>query len=872
LHLEDLGAVFVSAQTDEVKVFQDGVETVSLDLFREPDANAIQTARRVRRMVKELNQRGDFGLKVAVDRSLEVEAAITEVVRTALIGMVLAMIILFIFLRNIWATIIAGLAIPLSIMATFTLMHLQSLSLNIMTLGGLALGAGMLVDNGIVVIENIFRHRQKGVGSGEAAELGVREVGLAITAATLTTIVVFVPLVYVHGIAGILFKDQALTVVYSLLISLVVALVLIPMLTARVVSSRLAVPGRINHAYGRFLRLSMKLRWLLFALFLAIMGITAKKASEIPTRFFPESVAGRFSLLMEMPLGTPLERTEAAAIAMQEPLLKLRYRDPDLAPLLHSFEAWKISGNSRRFLAEIMKRTVALEEKNPTHYVINKIKALLFPEKGEKEIKRLLEMEELEQQREEIAKALSTFLEPFVVIESVITTVGVESGSVSAAGEKIFGPHTARMEVVINPDVLREIEGKDLIRLLRQRASIIPGFKCNFESRNEYLQELLGKERGDVSIEVHAETLKDLRKSSAMVEKSLEGVPGLINVRSNLVLGDEAYLLKPDRDALVRGEFQITDLTSQITAYLQGDRSDQVKLEQGEMGIMLRSPRAEREGLGGLMNLTIVSQKGQREKLENLVVLERQKGIREIMRINQEKTLLVMADMQAASYSELMAKIPPLLDKLKWLPGTYWNPSGEEVKRRESFEKLLFALALAIILVYMVIASILESLIHPLTITISVPFAATGVVAAFLLTGISLNLMGYIGVVMLTGIVVNNAIVLLDRIRQIRREQEEISLIEAVTEAGKQRLRPIMMTSLTTILALVPLAMGFGSGAELRRPMAIAVIGGLASSTLLTLWILPGLYLCVEDVRAILRRAVGFVFRFSGEQRKERSS
>jgi HAE1 family hydrophobic/amphiphilic exporter-1 len=201
------------------------------------------------------------------------------------------------------------------------------------------------------------------------------------------------------------------------------------------------------------------------------------------------------------------------------------------------------------------------------------------------------------------------------------------------------------------------------------------------------------------------------------------------------------------------------------------------------------------------------------------------------------------------------------LDGLPWVSGAYWNSSGEEVKRRDSFQKLFFALIISVILVYMVIAAILESLVHPLTIMLSIPFAATGVVFGFLLTKISMNLMGYIGIVMLTGIVVNNAIVLMDRIHQIRRSgQDAPSIFEAVLHAGCQRLRPILMTSLTTILALLPLAMGFGTGAELRRPLAVAVMGGLVSSTLLTLWILPGIYLCVEDILGFLRWIVRGVF------------
>ena len=859
IHLEDIGRIAVSESRDEVLVFQDGIKTVSLDVFKEPDANAVLTSRRVRKAVQDLNRRGNFGIKIAVDRSLEVEAAIGEVVHSALIGMLLAMLVLFIFLRNVPATLVAAAAIPISIIATFSLMYFQGLSLNLMTLGGLALGAGMLVDNAIVVVENIFRHRRSDLSSSDAAEKGVREVAMAITAATLTTIVVFVPLIYVHGIAGILFRDQALTVVYSLLVSLLVALILIPMLSARIRPARASRPGALNRSYGKFLSLSMKLRWLLFLLFLALMSWTALAIRKIPSRFFPESVGGRISMLLEMPLGSSLEQTGEAANRLQQPLLSLRWRDPALAPLLEAFEGLRISGDIREFLKNASAALDRIEKTHPDHPALKEIPPLLFPEQWSGRLQDVVFSDQAKKDRENYIERVSDLLSPLVVLESVTTTVGTPEGALQSTGENILGPHTARMEIVINPALLRQLEAADVIAMLRDRAGGIPGLKCSFESRNEFLQELLGKNRGDIVVEVHAEELDDLRLSSERVEGAMRAVPELTNVRSNLVLGDENYILQPDRDAMMRGGFKAKDLSSQVEAYLKGDRSDKVKLARGEMGIVVKNPRSEKEGLEGLLNLQIVSASGIKDKLRHLVKLKRERGIREVMRTDQERTLLVMADLEGAGYQDAMESVRTGLDSLAWRSGAYWKPSGEEVQRRESFARLFFALVIAVILVYMVIASILESLVHPLTIMLSVPLSMAGVAAAFLLLDISLNLMGYIGIVMLTGIVVNDAIVLLDRIRQIREggEGRQVSVVEAVVLAGRQRLRPIVMTSLTTILALFPLALGFGSGAELRRPLAIAVIGGLTSSTLLTLWILPGLYLCVEDLLAFFRRITG---------------
>ncbi|MCL5271032.1 MAG: efflux RND transporter permease subunit, partial [bacterium] len=856
LRLGDLGEIRLGASRDEVRVHQDGRPTVSLDVYREPDANAVQTARAVREVVAGLNARGDYGLKIAVDQSRDVEAAIGEVVDTAVVGMGLAVLVLVFFLRSFSATFITAISIPISIIATFAIMHFQGLSLNIMTLGGLALGAGMLVDNAIVVIENVFRHRQEGAGRVEAAAVGTREVALAIIASTLTTIVVFVPLVYVHGIAGILFRDQALTVVYSLLLSLLVALVLIPMLAARggTASSR-PVHGT-GGGYGRYLAFSLRWRWALLAVFIAALAASWQAARRIPSEFFPESVAGRMTMQLELPPGTPLDQTEMSAARLEHVLLAMRYRDPALAPLLRAWEGYRISGNWPRFRKAAQAALLELSRKGPANPLLENVFQVVAPAPPR---------ETEDQLAERIAKA-GRLLDPLIVVESVTTTVGTAADSVEVADEKIHGSHTARIDVVLNPDHLRELAAGDVIGLLRAEAARIPGLTCSFESRNEFLQQLFGKNRGDIAIEVHAEQFPDLQTAAAAAADRLREVPGLVNARTNLVWGEEEYILEPDYDALYRGGFAVADLSAQIQNYLRGEKTDPLKLAQGEMAVEVSNPRAEIGGLQGLLNLQIVGQapaaggQAPRDALKNLTQLRRERGVREIMRIGQERTVLAMADLQGTRYDRAIAAVRQKLDAMAWPRGASWNISGEEVKRRESFDKLFFALVIAIVLVYMVIASILESIIHPLTIMLSIPFALTGVVTAFLLTGISLNLMGYIGIVMLTGIVVNNAIVLLDRVRQLREAaageegETRATLRDALIIATRQRVRPILMTSLTTILALVPLALGVGNGAELRRPMAIAVIGGLTASTVLTLWILPAFYLCVEDVKGLFVR------------------
>ncbi|HPB32063.1 MAG TPA: efflux RND transporter permease subunit, partial [Candidatus Sumerlaeota bacterium] len=711
VYLEDLGEISVIETKPSEYVFQDGVMTVSMDIFREPDSNAILTAREVRRQVAALNSRGDFGIKIAQDRSRDVEVAIGEVIKNAALGMILAMLILWIFVRNIPATIITSLAIPVSIIATFCLMDLQNLSLNLMTLGGLALSAGMLVDNGIVVMENIFRHRSDGMSPPDASVRGVSEVAMAITAATLTTIVVFVPLVYVHGVAGILFRDQALTVVYSLLISLLVALVLLPMMAARIAPARRFASGRSSRTYESFLRGSLKVRWLLVVLFLILIFMTVKYGRRIPVRFFPESVGGRLSVLLEMPSGTSLERMADTAGRIQQPVLDIRRRDPRLASLLDSWHILKMSGDADRFAESCHDHMNLLQSIRPDSPLIPLMQQLVLNTGDEKD---------REKRQKKILKEMEPLLSRESVILSITTLVGEASGGVQSAGDRIFGTHTARMDVFINPEVMREFTAQDLMKIIRLRAEAVPELKCTFESRDEFLQQILGRDRGDLAVEIHAEDLPDLHKSAALAADAFSRLPGFVNIRTNMVLGEEACIIVPDQDLMLRGSFNTEEITGQIQAYLKGERSEKIKLSQGEMDLVIRNPRTEKEGLDGLFNLEIVSSAGRKEKLSNLVAWRFERTVSEIMRIGQERTVLVMADLQGVRYQDAVFSATSALNSLEWRGArSTWNMSGEEVRRRESFDNLFFALIIATILVYMVIASILESIIHPFTIMLS---------------------------------------------------------------------------------------------------------------------------------------------------------
>ncbi len=604
-------------------------------------------------------------------------------------------------------------------------------------------------------------------------------------------------------------------------------------------------PGLLHRAYTAFLYASLRFRWALFVLFIAAFYLAVERARSLPTELFPPGVHGRLSLELALPSGATLDRTEEAVARLEAAILPLRYREPALAPLLGEYEHATLAGDLPRFLPRMETLLLQMGREGEAAPLAKTLYAELIPSDWRGRIKQAVDDKRREEEVNRQLARIRERLDKMIVLESVTSVIG--AGGSTQGGNPA---HTARMDVVVRPGAERELGSDALIARLRRAGEALPDLSLTFQARDDFIQEALGKARGDLVLEVHAEALDQLSEIALSTAERLRGLPGMVNVRTSLVHGEDQYVLTPDVDALLRGRFKLASLARQVSDQLQSARSDAVKLDAGEMEVVVENPRSERADMRQLLALTVVSEDGMGEKLGNLVEVARRPGFSEIMRVNQERTLLVLADLAGARYSDAVASVEHALARAPWPRGASWNFAGEEVARRESFQRLGFALIVATVLVYMVIAAILESLVHPLTIMLSAPFALIGVVVAFVATGLSLNLLGYIGIVMLVGIVVNNAIVLLDRIHQLR---QQLPLRDAVVRATGQRLRPILMTSLTTILALAPLALGYGAGAELRRPLAIAVIGGLTASTFLTLWIMPALYLCVEDLLALLR-------------------
>ncbi|RHU26334.1 AcrB/AcrD/AcrF family protein [Parabacteroides sp. TM07-1AC] len=775
LFLREVATVqFENARPDNI-VRINGQRSIGLSIYKEMRYNTVKVVDGVSRQLAVIEQAlPGYHFKVITNQGTFIKNAIGEVKESAVLGIILAVIILFVFLRRFGTTLIVSMAIPISIVATFNLMFFNGLTLNIMTLGGLALGAGMLVDNAIVVIESIFRNQERGVPVREATITGTSEVAGAVIASTLTTIVVFLPIVYLHGASGELFKDQAWTVTFSLVSSLFVAILVIPMLYDRLVGkggSRTALTegaalptvaasskGLQMTGYSRLLRKLISHRWLVIGAAVGLMVVTVFLLPFIGTEFMPRTESKAFTVLVKMPEGTRLERT-ASAVDNLEQLL------------------YAITGDS---------------------------------------------------------------------LSTVYSHIGEGSGSENAIFE---GENTAMMKVILSPAC--PVSPEAVIEQLVRTAENPDGLELTIKQEENSLSSLLGSEGAPIVVEVRGEELDEIAAITEEVKNRMQDVSGLYNILSSIEDGAPEITVSIDRTMAGINNLSVSTVIEQLKQQLGGKEAGKMEY-RGEMrDIIIKVPDIPLGALGDL----VIRNGEQQFRLREIATLEESQAPKEIYRRNQNRISKVMANMDTGkSLDKLAEEIRRSVKDIE-LPNNYSiTVTGEEEKRQESMNSLLFALALSVILVYMVLASQFESLLHPFTILLTIPLAVVGAILLFFLTGTTINMMGVIGVVMLVGIAVNNSIILVDRINQLKTDRD---LTDAIVEAGQQRIRPIIMTTLTTILALFPMTFSFGEGASLRSPMAIAVIGGLLTSTLMSLMVIPCVYYILEKVKTGLmnRRA-----------------
>lgn len=757
--LKDVATVSFTNKEPSNIVHLNGQRCIGLAVYKETRFNTVKAVEQISKAVEQIGRAlPGYQLTVVTNQGKFISEAIYEVEETALIGIILAVFVLFIFLRRIGTTLIVSIAMPISIIATFNLMYFNDLTINIMTLGGLALGAGMLVDNAIVVIENIFRNHENGMSAKEAAIQGTAQVGGAITASTLTTIVVFLPIVYLHGASGELFKDQAWTVAFSLLSSLFVAIFVIPMLYHRFYRKKSAPVKRHSsgmNLYGKFLGNILNVKWIVIFVGFALAGASFLLLPKIGSEFMPQTQSREFLVNLKMAEGTRLERTEATVRNIETILAD--YLGDDLAKM------YSHAGPSTIF-----------------------------------------------------------------------------SGSQSTVFQ---GENTAEIKVILKPE--SKMDADHVIETIDRLTSGIENMEVTFSKEETALQSILGTDEAPVVVEIRGVEMDEIEKISVEVKDIMTNTPGLFNVQTSIEDGAPEVEVVIDRIRAGLYNLNINTVVSQLQDQLQGKNAGQLE-RGGEMhDITIKLPETPLSDLEGMT----VRSGTQTYRLSEIAELRHGESPREIFRRNQNRIGKVTAQMEpGVALQHVAAEIRKTTSGITLQPDYSIQITGDEEKRQESMASLGFALMLSIILVYMVMASQFESLIHPFTILLTIPFAVVGSILTFFILGRALNIMAIIGIIMLVGIAVNDSIILIDRINQLIREG--LDRRAAIIQAGQQRIRPIIMTSLTTILALLPLTIGMGESAALRSPMALAVIGGLITSTLLTLVFIP----CVYDVLDRIRK------------------
>jgi HAE1 family hydrophobic/amphiphilic exporter-1 len=763
VYLRDVAKIRYANKEPQNLVTIDGERCIGLSIYKEPKFNTVDVVKSLELELQVLQKSlPGYEFIPVQDQGRYINDAIGEVKNTLLIGILLAVIVLYVFLRRIGTTMVISLAIPISIIATFNLMYFDHLTLNIMTLGGLALGAGRLVDDSIVVLENITRLRDEGMPLKEAVIKGTGEVGGAITASTITTIVVFLPIVYLHGASGEMFKDQAWTVAFALLSSLMVAMLVIPMMVSTLFPDSgkkklQKTPLQFTWYEGTLGRI-LDHRKLVILISVLLLGASALLIPHIGSEFMPRSQSPEFTLEIKLPEGTGLMTTG------------------------------KISAGVERTIRDILGERVRM----------------IYCQAGE---------------------------------------VTNSTGDPSATTE---GENTASLRVIMKKEYADQTE--NAISTIGEYLKAVPDMEVSFKREETTLQTTLGTSGSPFTLEISGKDYNELERILNESKAILQQDPDLYNVTTSMDEGTPEVEVAVDRFRASFYNVSVDNIIGQVKSYLAGSTAGSFE-KDGEMKDVTIK-------LGDLsfnqLNDLLINAGSVKIPLSELAAIKKVISPREITRRNQSRTCYIYAGVAPGKafdkvIKNAQANISPVV-----LPVDYkMQFTGEELKRKESMSNLSFALVLSLVLVFMVLAAQFESIIQPFVIMLTIPLAAVGTILTFFLLGKNLNMMAYIGIIMLGGIAVNNAILLIDRINQLRESGTQKK--QAIMIAGRQRIRPILMTSLTTILALLPLTIGLGESASLRAPMALAVIGGMVSSTLLTLVVIPCVYWVFDSFSAWIR-------------------
>ncbi len=743
-----------------------GERGIRIALRKQADANTVEVAKGILREIEIVNKiYPQVRIVPVINQGNFIERSIANVAQSVLYGGGLSILVLLFFLRNIRSTLVISLSIPISVIATFALIYFGGFTLNLMTLGGLALGVGMMVDSSVVVLENIFRRRDENLEQPAIAAVeGAREVSKAIIASTITTLVIFFPLVFVRGVAGILFQELSYVIIFSLVCSLLVSLSLLPMLASRLIETPdnlesprtrrverlIAWSGlwfkKLDNGYRDLLRKVLRQRLLTVFMAMAVLGASLLLLPFIGTEFLPPSDEGEVRVTGEMEIGTRLDLLDQQARQME---------------------------------------------------------GIVYPSVPE-------------------------------TVSSVIS-VGSSSWRPSDAAK-------TEINLSLVPVSKRKRSNTDIANDLRKRLTgKIPGMTIRTRApQGQFLLErILGGDEG-LTVEIRGFDLPTLESLGERVAQQISDIPGVTDIETSQKAGIPQQEIRVDRDKVADLGLSVLDVTEVLKTAVAGTNVGEFRAQGNSYRIFVQLESVEKRSLDEILDLTLATKTGEQVALRNLVSTQAGLGPILIDRKDQQRMVTVKAKVVDRDLGSVAGEVQTILDQIPRPVGSTLSVAGNFEEQQKAFNELLMSLLLALLLVYMVLACQYESLRDPVVVMASVPVAAVGVLVILFLTGTTLNLQSFIGCIMLGGIVVNNAILLVDQAGQLVRGGMPVG--EAVAEAGRRRLRPILMTTLTTILALLPLALGIGEGADAQAPLARAVVGGLTGSTLITLILIPAVY------------------------------
>lgn len=833
VRLKDVAEVRQGYKEREAIIRLAGKEAVELAIYKEGDANTVATADAVKARLEHIRRQfpADMELTVIDDQSKFIRSAISEVKKDAVLGGVLAVLVIFLFLRNGWSTLVVSLSLPVSIIATFFFMDQLDLSLNVMSLGGLALATGLVVDDSIVVLESIAKARERGLGVIEAAIEGTREVSMAVVASTLTTIAVFLPLVFVEGVAGQLFRDQALTIALAVGVSLVVAMTLIPTLSAWRGRAPLGFPeeperprwqpaSRLQKPFalaGRgigalFRGVVFGVAWLAvraWRLLARLVGPLMYRLSDLAMKPY-HAAERRYLDLLPAALERPRRVLLFAAVAFAAALVVLPFLGTDLIPQLAQ---------------DRFEMTVRLPPGTPLRETDRVVRELQQAHAGD---------------------------------AGVETLFGVSgSGTRLDANPTESGENIAKLTLVMAGGGSRQFEAEQSDRM-RATMARYPGAQVDF-SRPQ-----LFSFSTPLEVELRGNDLQELERAGQKLAAMLRGNPHYTDVKSTVEQGFPEIQIRFDQERAAALGLTTRQVADAVVKKVRGEVATRYNFRDRKIDVLVRAQESDRASVEDIRNLIVNPGNGRAVRLAAVADVVATTGPSEIHRADQARVAVVSANLRGIDLGSAVEEVRAMVaaDPLGAGVGMHIGGQGEELAA--SVRSLLFAFALAVFLVYLVMASQFESLLHPFVILFTIPLALVGAVLALAITGNTISVVVFIGLILMVGLVTKNAIILIDKVNQLR--EAGVAKRQALVEGARSRLRPITMTTMATLFGFLPLAIALGDGAEVRSPMAITVIGGLLVSTLLTLFVIPIVYDLMDRRADAYYVERGRLARAGGEQ------